>query len=565
MKSKIILSAFLIAGLSVIKVNAQVGINNTATNPDASAILDLNSGNTGVNKGFLAPQVALTDVSVAAPVTTPATGLIVYSTAAPIGGTGIGYYYWNGGSWASFNTGAPGSTGPTGATGPFGVGPTGPTGAGATGPTGANGVTGPTGVGLAGPTGPTGAGATGPTGPSGNNGVNGVTGPTGPTGVGLTGPTGPTGVTGPTGAAGGVGGAGTLNYLARWTPNGSTLGTGLVQDNNVNVGVNSAPVVGTMLSVIGGASNNGINGTTAKTTTGSYGVHGTDSALTDGYLGYKGQLNILGQKVYSAAGYFTATGIDGGLVASTLGNDSYPAVLGLSNIGHGSFFSTNATYAYGVIGQNNTADIGDVGSGIDGESNQSAGFGVRGVNFNPTSGVGIGIIGVGSGSAGNYFASGEGIMGDGVNFGVEAYCEAPALTPNTGAGYFQDLPGDFGLIGDNQDGAGGFFADASLDITYIAYNGNGILSTATKSTMVQDETGQERIMYCDESPEVVFHDYGTAALVNGKVHVNLDKLYASTVAINEKHPLRVMVTLNDQCNGVFVTNRTATGFDVVEL
>src|SRR6185312_1801598 len=179
--SKIILSAFLIAGLSVIKVNAQVGINNTATNPDASAILDLNSGNTGVNKGFLAPQVALTDVSVAAPVTTPATGLIVYSTAAPIGGTGIGYYYWNGGSWASFNTGAPGSTGPTGATGPFGVGPTGPTGAGATGPTG---------VGLAGPTGPTGAGATGPTGPSGNNGVNGVTGPTGPTGVGLTGPTG---------------------------------------------------------------------------------------------------------------------------------------------------------------------------------------------------------------------------------------------------------------------------------------------------------------------------------------------------------------------------------------
>src|SRR6185312_5076312 len=232
MKSKIILSAFLIAGLSVIKVNAQVGINNTATNPDASAILDLNSGNTGVNKGFLAPQVALTDVSVAAPVTTPATGLIVYSTAAPIGGTGIGYYYWNGGSWASFNTGAPGSTGPTGATGPFGVGPTGPTGAGATGPTGANGVTGPTGVGL--------------------------TGPTGPTGVGLTGPTGPTGVTGPTGAAGGVGGAGTLNYLARWTPNGSTLGIGLVQDNNTNVGVNSAPVVGTMLSVIGGASNNGI-------------------------------------------------------------------------------------------------------------------------------------------------------------------------------------------------------------------------------------------------------------------------------------------------------------------
>ncbi len=26
-----------------------------------------------------------------------------------------------------------------------------------------------------------------------------------------------------------------------------------------------------------------------------------------------------------------------------------------------------------------------------------------------------------------------------------------------------------------------------------------------------------------------------------------------------------MITLNDQCNGVYVTNRTTTGFDVIEL
>ncbi len=72
-------------------------------------------------------------------------------------------------------------------------------------------------------------------------------------------------------------------------------------------------------------------------------------------------------------------------------------------------------------------------------------------------------------------------------------------------------------------------------------------------------------MFCDESPEIVFHDYNTASLSNGKVHIDLDPLFAKTVSINEKHPLRVMVTLNDECNGVFVTNRTATGFDVVEL
>jgi hypothetical protein len=83
-------------------VSGQVAINNSATNPDASAILDLNSGNTGVNKGLLPPQVALSATNVAAPVTSPATGLIVYNTATA--GTSPynvipAYYYWNGSQW----------------------------------------------------------------------------------------------------------------------------------------------------------------------------------------------------------------------------------------------------------------------------------------------------------------------------------------------------------------------------------------------------------------------------------------------------------------------------------
>jgi hypothetical protein len=34
-----------------------------------------------------------------------------------------------------------------------------------------------------------------------------------------------------------VGGSGTLNFLARWTPNGSTLGTGLIQDNGSTISI----------------------------------------------------------------------------------------------------------------------------------------------------------------------------------------------------------------------------------------------------------------------------------------------------------------------------------------
>jgi hypothetical protein len=100
MKTKTILFLTVaLLGLSVSKLHAQIAINNSANNPDSSAILDLKSGNSGVNKGFLPNSVALTDVTLAAPVVHPATGLIVYSSSAPNGGNGAGYYYWDGTIW----------------------------------------------------------------------------------------------------------------------------------------------------------------------------------------------------------------------------------------------------------------------------------------------------------------------------------------------------------------------------------------------------------------------------------------------------------------------------------
>jgi hypothetical protein len=67
--------------------------------------LDLNTGNAG-NKGFLPEQVALTATNAAGPVTSPATGLIVYNTAtAGTTPTNVmpGYYYWNNTNWVFIN------------------------------------------------------------------------------------------------------------------------------------------------------------------------------------------------------------------------------------------------------------------------------------------------------------------------------------------------------------------------------------------------------------------------------------------------------------------------------
>jgi len=66
---------------------AQTGIGTTTPNP--SAKLDVFS----TDKGFLPPRVTLTSATVAAPITLPAEGLLVYNSGSV--GLQAGYYFWN--------------------------------------------------------------------------------------------------------------------------------------------------------------------------------------------------------------------------------------------------------------------------------------------------------------------------------------------------------------------------------------------------------------------------------------------------------------------------------------
>ncbi len=124
--------------------------------------------------------------------------------------------------------------------------------------------------------------------------------------------------------------------------------------------------------------------------------------------------------------------------------------------------------------------------------------------------------------------------------------------------------GTVGVEGRGPANYGGYFDDGTW-YAWVGGSGYKILGNGLVSTEVLDQNNQYRVLTCPEAPEVLFEDFGTATLSNGKVHVNLDNLYSANVTINAQHPLRVMITLNDQCNGVYVTNRTPTGFDVVEL
>ena len=81
--------------INTLIVAQSIGINTTGNAPDASAILDISSS----TKGLLIPNVSLTALNAASPLTSPATSLLVYNTNASIT-YGKGYYY---------NAGTPGS------------------------------------------------------------------------------------------------------------------------------------------------------------------------------------------------------------------------------------------------------------------------------------------------------------------------------------------------------------------------------------------------------------------------------------------------------------------------
>jgi hypothetical protein len=93
--------------------------------------------------------------------------------------------------------------------------------------------------------------------------------------------------------------------------------------------------------------------------------------------------------------------------------------------------------------------------------------------------------------------------------------------------------------------------------------GNADLDQGTKSAIVQTQEYGRRKLYCMESPGVWFEDFGTAQLANGQATVTIEPLFLQT--INTGVPYHVFLTPLGDCNGLYVTNKTATSFEVREL
>jgi hypothetical protein len=89
------------------------------------------------------------------------------------------------------------------------------------------------------------------------------------------------------------------------------------------------------------------------------------------------------------------------------------------------------------------------------------------------------------------------------------------------------------------------------------------LSSGTKSAVMEAGDYGVRQLYAMESPNVWFEDFGTGELASGQATVVIEPMFLST--INTDVPYHVFVTPLGECNGLYVTNKAATSFEVREL
>ncbi|HEX8562532.1 MAG TPA: hypothetical protein VF676_06080 [Flavobacterium sp.] len=205
----------------------------------------------------------------------------------------------------------------------------------------------------------------------------------------------------------------------------------------------------------------------------------------------------------------------------------------------GDQFSVNST-AYAVNGYTTGAN----GSGVYGSATNATSSGVFGYNSNA---AGTGIVGSGQTGLGSFLTAGSGGAFSGWTTGLYSFYE----TAGTGRAILAQ-----------DDWGGEWQVGAYNNTTGVTYK---IIGDGTVSTIVKDLNNERVVMHCAESPEILFEDYGIGKLVNGRAHITIDPIFARNIVVNEQHPLKVFVQLEGECNGVYVTNKSAASFDVIEL
>jgi hypothetical protein len=253
------------------------------------------------------------------------------------------------------------------------------------------------------------------------------------------------------------------------------------------------------------------------------------------------------------------------------------SVLKVSNTGTGIGVWGVAKDATGVLG-NSTDGNGITGfsstkNGVYGHTSSDQGFGVSGRNESTSAwgffGAEVNFGGLLYPGVGAYGYGQFGVIGNGHDLGLNH-----AGTLGTTCGVFGSVDKGSGVLGVADQGTGvygigptgvGCSGDFFQSDGKFSANPTSTQWTTNKPATVKTRTGEKIKLFTEEAAELFFNDYGDGRLNRGSIHIELDPLYLETVTVDESHPLKVFVQLEDDCKGVYVTRKTATGFDVMEL
>jgi hypothetical protein len=315
-----------------------------------------------------------------------------------------------------------------------------------------------------------------------------------------------------------------------FTANSSTASVGVTQ-NGSGVGLLSQ-------------SNNGVA------------VVGLSLATTGNTFGVEGATNTNGTGVIGQGG----TGISG--LGVSLG------VLGTSS-------ATNGT---GVFGSGGTGVWGDSSNGgfagvfvTNGGTSGALTIGAEGIAGNASTGA----FGVSGGSVkgslefSKHALSGAGVLGDTGQPG--GYAAVVGTSDDTNAGiFYNNSPNGWTTLyaqSDESSNSGNHvleaFGSAFGGRCYIDVSGN-LVCTGSKSAVVPVDGGARKVaLYAVESPENWFEDFGSGKLINGVANITLESTFSQTV--NTGIDYHVFLTPNGDCKGLYVTRKTDSSFEVLEL
>jgi hypothetical protein len=82
-----------------------------------------------------------------------------------------------------------------------------------------------------------------------------------------------------------------------------------------------------------------------------------------------------------------------------------------------------------------------------------------------------------------------------------------------------------------------------------------------KAAAVPFPDGSQRLLYCMESPEIWFEDFGSAKLRRGRATVKLSD-FANVIVTSD---YRVFLSPEGDCNGLYVAHKRGAAFEVREL